>query len=235
VDHQTIYAEHAEEYDRLVEAEDCEKNLLPAIARIAALGGREVLEVGAGTGRVTRLLVDAGARVRAFDRSGAMLAVARRHLGERCRLAVADAEALPVPDGWADLAIAGWVFGHFRSWMAADWRAHVGRGLAEMRRALKPGAPLVVIETLGTGSETPAPPSPELAEYYAWLEAQGFARAAIRTDYRFASVDEAAAVTGFFFGPAFAARVRAEGWARVPECTGIWFNAGSPIPASPPR
>jgi len=108
--------------------------------------------------------------------------------------------------------------------MADDWRAHVGRALAEMRRALEPGAPLVVIETLGTGSETPAPPNPGLAEYYAWLEAQGFARMTIRTDYRFASVDDAATVTGFFFGPTFAERVRAQGWARVPECTGIWSS-----------
>jgi hypothetical protein len=69
----------------------------------------------------------------------------------------------------------------------------------------------------------PAPPSRELAEYYAWLEEeQGFTRDAIRTDYLFASVDEAAAVTGFFFGAGFAERVRAEGWTRVPECTGIW-------------
>jgi ubiquinone/menaquinone biosynthesis C-methylase UbiE len=221
-DYETIYAEHAEEYDRLVGAEDCDANLLPAIARIAPLDGRDVLEVGAGTGRLTRLLVKAGARVRAFDRSAAMLAVARRHLGDSCSLEVADAEHLPTSDGWADLAIAGWVFGHFRSWMAADWQTHVARALGEMRRALEPGAPLVVIETLGTGSETPAPPTAALAEYYAWLEARGFTRASIRTDYQFANVEEAASVTGFFFGETFGQRVRSNGSARVPECTGIW-------------
>jgi hypothetical protein len=107
--------------------------------------------------------------------------------------------------------------------MASDWQAHVARALGEMRRALRPRAALVVIETLGTGSETPAPPNPALAEYYAWLEARGFTRSAIRTDYQFASVDEAASVCGFFFGDAFAQRVRTNGWARVPECTGIWL------------
>jgi len=222
MDQETIYARHAEEYDHLVEAEDCDHHLLPAILRVADVDGRDVLEVGAGTGRLTRLLVGAGARVRAFDRSQAMLDVARRHLGHACRLEVADAELLPVEDGWADLAIAGWVFGHFRSWMPDDWQNHVTRGLVEMRRALKLGAPLVVIETLGTGSETPAPPNAGLAEYYAWLEAQGFRRTPIRTDYQFATIDEAASTMGFFFGDAFAERVRKERWTRIPECTGIW-------------
>ena len=48
----------------------------------------------------------------------------------------------------------------------------------------------------------------------------------IRTDYRFDDVDTAAAVTGFFFGDQFAARVRRESWRRVPECTGIWSGVG---------
>jgi hypothetical protein len=80
-----------------------------------------------------------------------------------------------------------------------------------------------VIETLGTGREEPLPPSPELAEYYAWLEeAHGMTRAAIRTDYAFPDVETAANVTGFFFGEAFGERVRREGWRRIPECTGLW-------------
>ena len=35
MDQETIYARHAEEYDHLVEAEDCDHNLLPAILRVA--------------------------------------------------------------------------------------------------------------------------------------------------------------------------------------------------------
>jgi hypothetical protein len=64
----------------------------------------------------------------------------------------------------------------------------------------------------GTGFESPAPPTP----------ARGFTPAAIRTDYEFASVEEAASITGFFFGEAFAERVREKNSARVPECTGVW-------------
>jgi ubiquinone/menaquinone biosynthesis C-methylase UbiE len=230
MDHERIYAEHAAEYDALVGSEDCDGHLLPAIEAVAPLAGASVLEVGAGTGRITRLLVGRGASVVGVDRSPAMLAVARRHLEAlgptaRWELRCEDARALSVPAGWADVALAGWVFGHFRRWFEADWQAEVGRALTAMERAVKPGGALVLVETLGTGREDPAPPSPALAEYFAWLEEErGLARVAIRTDYLFPDVETAARVTGFFFGEAFGERVRREGWRRVPECTGIWWR-----------
>ncbi len=227
-DHERIYAEHAAEYDALVGAEDCDGHLLPAIEAIAPLAGASVLEVGAGTGRITRLLVGRAARVIGVDRSAAMLGVARRHLEAlaapaRWELRCEDARDLAVLGGWADVALAGWVFGHFRTWFEAGWQTEVGQALAEIERALAPGGALVVIETLGTGREDPSPPSAELAEYFAWLESEhGLSREAIRTDYLFPDVETAARVTGFFFGDAFGERVRREGWLRVPECTGIW-------------
>jgi ubiquinone/menaquinone biosynthesis C-methylase UbiE len=230
VDYERYYRDSAREYDRLVAAEDCDGNLLAALAARLPLAGARVLEVGAGTGRILRLLAGAGARVAGFDRAPAMLAIARAHIRDErldAAVALADAVALPVRGGWADAAVAGWVFGHLRSWLPDGWRDAVARGLAEMRRACRPGAPCIVIETLGTGEASPRAPTAALAEYYAWLEdEQGFARAAIRTDYRFATVDEAAEVTGHFFGEELAARVRSEGWTRVPEHTGVWTRPG---------
>jgi hypothetical protein len=82
---------------------------------------------------------------------------------------------------------------------------------------------LVIIETLTTGSLTPAPPTGALAEYYGWLEREwGFWRQIIRTDYVFGSVEEAVARTEFFFGVELASAIRANGWARLPEWTGVW-------------
>jgi len=228
-DYLRIYDEHAEAYDALVAAEDCDQHLLPALEAVAPLAGASVLEAGVGTGRVTRLVAGRARRIVGFDRSAAMLARARANLAGvagRCdlELFVADArEPLAIDAGWADVAVAGWVFGHLRHWMPDGWREAVGFALDQMERALSPGGALIVIETLGTGSEEPRPPNDDLAEYYAWLEGErGFARSAIRTDYLFDDVDTAAKTTGFFFGDDFARRVRAEGWRRVPECTGIW-------------
>lgn len=230
VPQERIYLDHAREYEALVSAEDCDGHLLPALARLTPLEGSAVLEVGIGTGRLTRLLLPRVARLVGVEPAPAMLAEARRRVADlpadvagRADLLEADARTLPVPDGWADLAIAGWVFGHLRHWLPDDWRAQVARALDEMERALKPGGTLVIIETLGTGSTEPQPPNPALAEFYAWLEQErGMSRAHIRTDYQFSDVPMAAVVTGFFFGPEFAERVRREKWARVPECTGLW-------------
>ena len=121
------------------------------------------------------------------------------------------------------MVTAGWSIGHLRGWFAADWQTQIGRVLREMRRAVKPGGALMIMETLTTGSLTPAPPTDALAEYYAWLEDEwGFARQTIRTDYQFASVDEAVARTEFFFGSELAAKIRQQGLARLPEWTGVW-------------
>lgn len=161
-----------------------------------------------------------------------MLDIARAHLatlatGAAVTLEVGDARALDVGDAWADIAIAGWVFGHFRSWYASDWKVEIGRALAEMNRVLVNEGTLVILETLGTGSTEPAPPRPELGEYYRWLEEEhGMTRLAIRTDYRFPDVETAARTTGFFFGEAFAERVRAEQWSQIPESTGLWWRKG---------
>jgi ubiquinone/menaquinone biosynthesis C-methylase UbiE len=230
MDQQEIYEHHALEYDALVNAEDCDHNLLPALASIASLPGASVLEVGVGTGRITRLLLPTVARVVGIDRAPAMLEVARRHLEQlgsssTWELHCADARDLPVPSAFADLAIAGWVFGHLRYWLPDDWRDHIGKALAEMGRALKPGGTMVIVETLGTGREDPLPPSPALGEYFAWLETEhGMQRVALRTDYLFPDVATAAKVAGAFFGEAFGERVKLEQWARIPECTGLWWK-----------
>lgn len=226
-DYAAIYRSEPAAYDAMVTAEDCDGRLAPALAALVPLDGARLLDVGIGTGRVARQLAARCARVVGVDREAAMLAVARAHLEAvapgRFELLVADATVLPVPSGEADVAVAGWALGHLRYERAAGWREEIGRAIAEMDRALKPGGTLVVIETLGTGSESPAPPSPELAEYVAWLEGdQGMRRTTLRTDYRFADAEAAARATGFFFGAAFAARVRAQGWARIPEWTGLW-------------
>lgn len=225
-DYHRVYREHPLRYEELVAAEDVDGTLSAALGRLCELAGARVAEAGAGTGRITRLLLNAGvAHVAATEIEPAMLEVAKRELasyGSRWDCQVADARSLPIGNDSADLAIAGWVFGHFRSWMPDCWRDEVGAAVGELERVTRPGGTVVIVETLGTGSEHPSP-SRDLAEYYQWLEeVRGFERQTIRTDYLFDSVDDAARITGFFFGEAFAARVREHGWRRVPECTGVW-------------
>ena len=227
VDHRRVYAGQADAYERLVSAEDADRRLLPALSAHVDLEGAQVLELGAGTGRVTELLLAAGARVVGCEPAAAMLDVARRRLArfpaDRCELHLATAQELVAPVARFDLAIAGWVLGHFVEWYPASWRDEIGGVLDKMEGALRPSGMVAIIETLGTGETEPAPPTPGLADYYAWLEQErGFHRTALRTDYAFPDVETAASVSGAFFGDRFAERVRAESWKRIPECTGLW-------------
>ena len=141
--------------------------------------------------------------------------------GRLVKIAAADVEHR-LTDASADLAIAGWVFGHFRLWMPEGWRDEVSSAVGEMRRVVRPGGKLVVVETLGTGHVEPRR-NDALDEYFALLEERfGFTRSWIRTDYVFSSIEEAARICGSFFGAPMEATIRRNGWATVPECTAVF-------------
>jgi ubiquinone/menaquinone biosynthesis C-methylase UbiE len=227
-DFETIYREHAAEYDRLVSREDHLGNTLRALLDVRLLAGASVVELGAGTGRITRLLAPHVRFIAAFDRSKAMLDVAARRLREASlrnwRLAVSDNRSLPVAGGIADIVVAGWSLGHSTGWHPDTWPREIDRAVEQMRRVLRPGGAAIILETLGTGRESPQPPTPALAEYYQLLvEEHGFASRWIRTDYRFESPEEADRLTRFFFGDELADRVRREQLIVLPECTGLWW------------
>jgi ubiquinone/menaquinone biosynthesis C-methylase UbiE len=227
-DYKEIYNTQARAYDLLVAREDYQGNLWPALRGIRPLDRLDVVELGAGTGRLTCMLAAAARRIRAFDLSRHMLEAARAKLSasglRNWRLGVADNRRLPLRDRCADLSIAGWSLGHFVGWYPQTWRDEIGAALAGMRRVLRPGGTLILLETLGTGEEVPRPPDEGLAAYYRLLEeTYGFSSTWIRTDYRFQDLDEAVALIRFFFGDPLAERVAAEGSTIVPECTGIWW------------
>jgi len=216
-----VYAGRASAYDELVSAEDVDANLADAIFRSAETEPAVAVDIGAGTGRITRLLRDRCGLVAASDLSAAMLAhAAKSGLDD---LAVADATRLPLRTDVADIAVAGWVFAHFRLWLPDDWRTTAGAAVSEMRRVTRSGGRIVVIESLGTGTTAPAPPSEALGEFHEWLVVEeGLDVEIIETDYQFGSVEQAASVMSGFFGVAFGDLVRANRWTRVPEFTGVW-------------
>jgi ubiquinone/menaquinone biosynthesis C-methylase UbiE len=224
----TIYASKAALYDAMVSREDHEGNIFKSLSAILPESNIDIVELGAGTGRLTRLLLPMAKSIHACDASQHMLEVARSALevlGDNWTLHIADNRRLPVTDGTADLAIAGWSLGHSCGWYPETWREEIDQAIAEMRRVLRPGGVMVILETLGTGQDQPAPPTPALAQYYQHLETiHGFSSTWIRTDYRFASVEEADRLTRFFFGDALADRIQEEQLIIVPECTGIWWH-----------
>jgi len=113
--------------------------LLPQPYDAGALDGIDAVELGCGTGYVSRWMERLGARVVGIDNSAAQLATARR-LAARHGSAVAfvhgDAEAVAMPDGSFDLAIS--------EYGAAIWcDPHVW--VPEAHRLLRPGGRLVFL------------------------------------------------------------------------------------------
>ena len=227
MDHfKNIYTRRAADYHPLIAVEDVDGHLPSALRRVTAFSGQRVLDLGTGTGRLPLLLAREAAQFIGLDLHWDMLrqnTVERKRAGGRWALLNGDMRFLPFASAAFDVVTAGWAIGHLTGWQPDDWRQHIGAVLRAMQRVTRPGGTLIIMETLTTGSLTPAPPSHGLAEYYRWLEADwGFARQEIRTDYQFASVAEAVAHTEFFFGPELSQKIRLNGWARLPEWTGVW-------------
>ncbi|HWJ33154.1 MAG TPA: class I SAM-dependent methyltransferase [Gaiellaceae bacterium] len=96
--------------------------------------GRTVLDLGAGTGKLTRALVATGAHVVAVEPGDAMLTELRRVLPEIEALR-GGAESIPLGDGSVDAVTVGQAFHWFRH----------GEALPELHRVLRPGGGLALI------------------------------------------------------------------------------------------
>jgi len=97
------------------------------------LSGRDVLEIGCGTGVHARLLAEAGARLSAIDLTPTAVELTRQRLqlaGIAADVREADAESLPYPDGSFDYVWSWGVVHHSESTQAV---------LAEIARVLRPG------------------------------------------------------------------------------------------------
>ncbi|HUJ75533.1 MAG TPA: class I SAM-dependent methyltransferase, partial [bacterium] len=153
--YELIFSRHAEEYHELVAAEDWQENLPRALGEIIDFAGKTVVELGAGTGRITLRVAPLCLKVLAFDASQHMLDTAASNVKARTignvTLRRADNIAIPLPDASADIVIEGWSFGYTVSREQSQWRNAADALLAESNRLLVPGGTLIIIETLGTG------------------------------------------------------------------------------------
>jgi SAM-dependent methyltransferase len=96
--------------------------------------GRTVLDLGAGTGKLTRALAGTGASVIAVEPGEAMLAELARAVPD-VDARIGGAEAIPLEDGSVDAVTAGQSFHWFRH----------DEAVAEIHRVLRPGGRLALI------------------------------------------------------------------------------------------
>jgi SAM-dependent methyltransferase len=105
--------------------------------RLGLRPGRVVVDVAAGTGKLTRLLVPTGARIVAVEPLAEMRGVLRQAVPEAEALE-GTAEALPLEDGSADAVTVAAAFHWFRR----------DEALAELARVLRPGGRLAIVYNL---------------------------------------------------------------------------------------
>ena len=82
-DFKAIYAHHADQYDQLVAREDYQQNIIRALRQIRPLDGLDVVELGAGTGRLTRMLTPLARGIRWTGRPRRYRKRRRRRRGRR--------------------------------------------------------------------------------------------------------------------------------------------------------
>lgn len=113
---------------------------IDALSTLHTWDEQDVLDVGCGPGHLSRALAKLGARVQAFEPDPVQAQKnAQAAEVERLSFKAAPAQQLPVSDACADVIILSRSLHHVP---VADMDA----ALAEMKRALRPGGTLIVLE-----------------------------------------------------------------------------------------
>ena len=230
-DHEEVYAGRVLRYDALISHEDKDGAIPRAIFEIVDPAGLDVVDLGAGTGRLASLVAAEARSVVMLDGSGQMLKAAAVKLNRaghaNWTVRVSDLRYLPLEDASADLVVSGWSICYVASSNQPNHEENLRAVVHEIERVLRPGGTAIIFETLGTGSPNPQPPD-SLTEYYALLESEyGFAHRSIRTDYHFPSPEDARDLSAFFFGPEMPSKLTGSNGADLPECTGLWWRVFS--------
>jgi SAM-dependent methyltransferase len=189
-----LYRLEPDLYDRLSGAERLHRALL----RWLPTDVDRIVEVGAGTGRLTLELLGRAREIVAVEPArplreilaGKLMRVER---GDQVRLTGGFFDDLPVPNGWGDLVVACSAF-------TTDAGHGGGVGLREMERVCRPGGCVAIV----------------WPNNVAWLEARGYQYLSFPGEMHveFASPEEAAELTEIFY-PVAAPEVRRGGQQRV--------------------
>ncbi len=196
-----LYRLEPELYDRLAEAE----RLHPGVVAWLPRAVDRIVEVAAGTGRLTLDLLNRGREVVAVEPARPLRQILRRKLGQaaggsRARVIHGFFDDLPLPGGFADLVVACSAF--------TPSAAHGGEaGLSEMERICRPGGCIAIIW-------------PNEVD---WLADRGYRYVSFTgpMSVQFPSHQEAVELAEVFY-PSAVAAIRRRGLRRVPfELLGI--------------
>lgn len=150
--HEAIYRNEAEIYDALITKQPA---LQVLINEIRPYAGLDIVDVGAGTGRLTTVLAGDARSIVATDASEAMLGIAASKLAAaghaNWRTIAADMRELPLEEKCADLIVAGWSICYLGSSNNPSWEREIEKVMNELRRVLRPGGTIIYFRDNGDG------------------------------------------------------------------------------------
>lgn len=224
--HDEIYKDLSFSYEDMISRQP---DLREYVKEIRSYNGLDVLDLGAGSGRLSSFIAPEANSLICTDKTESMLELLdkklmKNSLAHHWRTVVADHRKLPINDSTIDLIVSGWSISYLTNTGNIDWKENLDLIMSELQRVLKPLGTIIILETLGTGTETPNPPE-FLTSYFSLLENKyGFSHRSIRADYQFASTEEAKKNMEFFFGSEISNKIEENEWSTVPECAGIWWK-----------
>ncbi len=186
---------HPESYELENRAVHRAGHVLAAMRSLAPWAGRTIVDLGCGSGFWLAAYADA-ARVVGIEPNPSLRAAAAgaaRDIGPHAEVLAGSAEHIPLPDGCADVVHAR--FAYF-------FPPGADAGLAEVLRVLRPGGHLVVVDNDYRSGEfarllaaaAAAPPLQTAAAVDRWWADRGASRHEVRSELRFASRADLAAV-----------------------------------------
>jgi SAM-dependent methyltransferase len=218
--------EHPAIYQLENEALDRAGHVLTAMRAIAPWAGRTIVDLGCGTGYWLRRYGQVAARVIGIEPDPALRTVAAQVAEDLATTGLPDtqvlagsAEHIPLPDASVDVVHAR--FAYF-------FPPGRDAGLTEVLRVLRPGGHLVVVDNNYRWGEfarllsasAVRPPPQTAAAVDAWWRDRGAARHEVRSELRFASRADLAAVLRI----EFPAEVAAAWLRRHPAATGLSYG-----------
>lgn len=224
--HSNIYQNEAEQYERLIK---CQPSLAEVIQAIIPYSGMDIIDLGAGTGRLACVLAEKANSILLLDQSAAMLQVAANKLTvaecHNWRVETAEHPLIPAVDQSYDLIVSGWSLCYIASSNNPAWKHNLQLVLQEIKRVLRPGGVCIIFETLGTGVDAPFVYD-FMEGYKTKLEHEyGFLHNSISMHYEFVNLSEAEELSRFFFGDDMANLVTEVYGTRLPEFAGVWWRS----------